>query len=113
MIFEINVIGYRTRGESIVFFLKTDDEVAYAGLVDCYELESVNMAANLLSETGADYLDFVCWTHPHEDHSVGLAEIIRKYCSEKTAFWMAPIISEDLEKYKIFLGIYTGSCLKY
>lgn len=102
LVFEINVIGYRAKGESIVFFLKTDDKVAYAGLVDCYELESVNMAVNLLSESGADYFDFVCWTHPHEDHSVGLVEIIRKYCNEKTAFWMAPIRSADLEKYKNF-----------
>lgn len=55
--FEINVMGYKNRGESIVFFLKADDKAVYAGLVDCYEDESKNAALALLKEEKVKYFN--------------------------------------------------------
>ena len=95
--FEINVIGYKNKGESIVFFLKTDGKVAYAGLVDCYEEASENVALTLLKNEKVDYFNFVCWTHPHDDHTIGMAKVLNDFCNEKTLFWMPPFISKDVE----------------
>lgn len=99
LIFEIYIIGYKSQGESIVFFLKADETAVIAGLVDCYELESVNIAVDLLQLAGRKHFDFVCWTHPHEDHSIGMADILENYCDKDTNFWMAPIVNNDIEKY--------------
>ena len=42
--FEINLIGYKHKGESIIFFLRTDGKIVYSGIVDCYEDEAKNEA---------------------------------------------------------------------
>ena len=96
--FELNLIGYRTQGESIVFFLRTDGKIAYAGLVDCYEESSENVALTLLETENVTHLDFVCWTHPHDDHSIGMDKVLNQYCDEKTLFWLPPFISKDVEE---------------
>ena len=93
--FEINVIGYKNKGESIVFFLKADGKVVYSGLIDCYEEDSENVALTLLANEKADYFDFVCWTHPHDDHTIGLDKVLINSCNNKTLFWMPPLISKD------------------
>lgn len=95
--FEINVVGYKNKGESIIFFLKTDGVAAYAGLVDCYEETAENEALTILAKENIKYLDFVCWTHPHEDHTLGMDKVLDSYCNEKTLFWMPPFISKDVE----------------
>lgn len=86
--FEINLIGYRSQGECIVFFLKTDGETVYAGIVDCYKDKHGNEAIRLLEEEKRKSFDFVCWTHPHFDHSLGIDKIIEEYCDSNTEFWM-------------------------
>lgn len=95
--FEINVIGYKRKGESIVFFLKADGKVVYAGLVDCYEEASENVALTLLEKENVNHFNFVCWTHPHDDHTIGLDKVLRDFCDEKTLFWMPPFLSKDVE----------------
>jgi beta-lactamase superfamily II metal-dependent hydrolase len=96
---EVNVIGYKEKGESIVFFLKTDDRAAYAGLVDCYEQNDENEAIRILLAEGKQYFDFICWTHPHDDHTIGLDVILEHYCNKDTVFWMAPIYSNNVDSY--------------
>ena len=95
--FEITVIGYKNKGESIVFFLKADGKVVYSGLIDCYEEASENIALTLLANEKAKYFNFVCWTHPHDDHTIGLDKVLIEFCNEKTLFWMPPFISKDVE----------------
>lgn len=92
---ELNVIGYKYKGETIVFFLRADGNVVYSGLVDCYEDLSGNIAVDLLSDANRKCFDFVCWTHPHDDHTIGMDKIITQYCSQETRFWMSPIAFED------------------
>lgn len=96
--FEINLIGYKNKGESIVFFLKADNEVVYSGLIDCYEDDSENVALRLLERENITCFDFVCWTHPHDDHTIGLEKILKEYCNEKTSFWLPPFVSKDVEE---------------
>lgn len=97
--FEIDVIGYKNKGESIVFFLITDEKVSYAGLVDSYEEDGENEAVKLLLKTGRQYFDFVCWTHPHDDHTIGMDRILEQYCNQDTAFWMFPFYSKNTDGY--------------
>lgn len=92
---EMDLIGYRDKGESIVFFLKADNSVVYAGLVDCYQDDVGNEAIRLLEKADGKYFDFVCWTHPHEDHTVGMDSIIADYCESNTKFWMPYFVSKE------------------
>ena len=96
---ELNVIGYHDRGESIIFFIKTDGYVAYTGLVDCYKTEDQNAVKSVLEEEQVKRIDFVCWTHPHDDHTVGLDEVWDQYCTEETCFCCTDILPEDSELY--------------
>lgn len=97
--FEIDVTGYKNKGESIVFFLIADGKVSYAGLVDSYEEDGENEAVKLLLKTGRPYFDFVCWTHPHDDHTMGMDRILEQCCSQDTVFWMFPFFPRNTDSY--------------
>lgn len=88
LVFEVYVIGYKEKGESIVLLLKADRKPVFAGLVDCYQDDVQNEALYILRNSGREYFDFVCWTHPHEDHTIGLDSVLSNYCSDETSFWM-------------------------
>ena len=64
-------------------------------MVDCYKTEEQNVLKLLLEKEGVQKIDFVCWTHPHDDHTVGLDEIWSQYCTEETRFCCTDIIPED------------------
>ncbi len=93
------MIGYHDQGESVVFFIKTDGMVAYTGLVDCYKTEEQNAVKMVLEKERIKKVDFVCWTHPHDDHTRGLDEIWKEYCTKETCFCCSDIIEADLELY--------------
>lgn len=65
--------------------------------MDCYEERSENVAIELLEAEGLECFDFVCWTHPHDDHTVGMENVIEDYCDDKTLFWIPPFILKDIE----------------
>lgn len=46
-------------------------------VIDSYEKEGLNLIRKILSKYDVDKLDFVCWTHPHYDHSPGIDTLIR------------------------------------
>ena len=96
---ELNVIGYHDQGESVVFFIKTDGMVAQTGLVDCYKTEEQNAVKMVLEKERIKKVDFVCQTHPHDDHTRGLDEIWKEYCTKETCFCCSDIIEADLELY--------------
>lgn len=79
-------IGYSMEGESSVFILYDDEKVVYYSIViDCYEEEQCNITDSILEKWGLSKkkLDMLVWTHPHNDHSLGLVNIVRKYCDNK------------------------------
>lgn len=96
---EINLIGYKKQGEAILFFIKADKRVVYAGLVDCYKSSRCDAIRNVLKKENVKRLDFVCWTHPHDDHTRGLEEILNEFCDNKSVFWATDIITKDYELY--------------
>ncbi len=42
----------------------------------------------MLENSGKETFDFVCWTHPHDDHTVGMDRVLEKYCDSDTIFSM-------------------------
>ncbi len=77
----VNLIGYADQGESIVVLLKDGGEsVLYSIVVDSYEISGINKTTELLKSP----IDILCWTHPDEDHSVGLEKIITYFCNKNS-----------------------------
>ena len=99
LILEVYLIGYASQGESIVFLLKADGLVAYAGVVDCYECYSINKTIEILNAEGVDKINFLCWTHPHDDHTLGLNKILESYCNDETKIWITDIDPKSYNKY--------------
>ena len=96
---EVNVIGYHNQGESIVFFIKADGHAVYTGLVDCYRTKELNIVKRVLEKEQTERLDFVCWTHPHDDHTIGLDEIWDEFCTEETHFCCTNIVKAAQDLY--------------
>lgn len=82
--FNIYVIGYANQGESIIFTLENDYGIIYSGVIDCFENDNLNQTINILNNLKIEKLDVLCWTHPHEDHTIGMDKLIEQYTSEKT-----------------------------
>ena len=40
-------------------------------------------------------LHILVWSHPHDEHTVGLDEIIKKYCDEQTKIILANILDNN------------------
>jgi len=84
LILDIYLIGYRNKGESIIFVIYTDDIPSYCGVIDCYEYNNLNVTVEILKKKDIKSLDLLCWSHPDEDHSIGIDTIISLYANENT-----------------------------
>lgn len=86
LIVSIFVIGYKNIGESIVVLFRDicdgSEKIIMSMVIDSYEKEDFNMIRKVLSKYHVDKLDFVCWTHPHCDHSPGIDSLIRDMFNE-------------------------------
>lgn len=88
LIIETYIIGYKSEGEAILFFVRSDGGISFSGLVDCYKLADVDKVSEILINNHIQELDFICWTHPDSDHSKGLKEVMNIYASKKTQIWI-------------------------
>ena len=81
LIVSIFVIGYKNIGESIVVLFRDcchdTNKIVMSMVIDSYEKKDLNMIRKILSKYKVDKLDFVCWTHPHSDHSPGIDSLIK------------------------------------
>jgi hypothetical protein len=81
---EIYVLG-ASIGESIVLHLP-DDSWA---VMDCFASSpndpGTNPAHRLLSSRGVRALEFLCLTHPHADHFMGMSRLVRDF--QVKIFW--------------------------
>ena len=46
-------------------------------------LDTLQMV-RLLKENNVDRIDYLCWSHPDDDHTKGIDSIIRNFCTENT-----------------------------
>ena len=81
---EVHLLG-GGKGESVV--LKLPD--GQWGVVDCYSGSVTNPDANpttqFLRSRGVTTLLFVCLTHPHDDHFLGMVKLIEEFRPRE--FW--------------------------
>ena len=81
-------IGYKNQGESIIILLFVDNKCIFSCVVDSYHTEDYNIIKRVLNDNKIETLDIICWTHPHDDHSVGMENLIQTYSSEHTEVWI-------------------------
>ena len=84
---EVYLLGYPGQGESILFLIKTiedKDVILYSGVIDSYENNGTNKTIELLECLNIKKLNFLCWTHPDIDHSLGIDTILQRYTNKET-----------------------------
>lgn len=106
---DIHTIGYPNEGESLLTLLCDDNEVLFSVLTDCYENKGYNHASKLLDELKVKQIDAFIWTHPDEDHSVGIPEFLAKYDPHKKAEIFVPCTLNS----KMGLGQKAKKALEY
>lgn len=88
----VHVFG-GSKGESIVLQFPDNSW----GLVDCYSSSisdiSKNPVAQFLKSEGVDRLSFVCLTHGHDDHFIGLRQIFSEF--DVSEFWYPNVMTTD------------------
>ena len=94
---KIMVVGYQKKGESCIFLLidRRTGRVIYSIVIDSYKRRKQNRTIELLRENGVNKgeLNILCWSHPDEDHSLGIDNIWKSFAGENTiiitpvSFW--------------------------
>lgn len=88
-------------GESIIVNVSPNN---LWGLIDCYSSSydpDSNPVLEILKKYEVKELEFLCWTHPHYDHSKGLSHILKKYKNNIKSIWkFSPFTNpKDLYRY--------------
>lgn len=88
VLFQIFVVGYATMGESIVLLIrdKKTNHIIYSIVIDSFCYKKHNKTISLLRTNGLKDIkvNMLCWSHPDADHSLGLIDILKEYCSSQT-----------------------------
>ncbi|WP_440946942.1 hypothetical protein ACSAZL_01200 [Methanosarcina sp. T3] len=91
---DVYIIGYRNQGESIILIIKSDENISFACIIDCFEYKRINKTMDILDSLKANHLDMVCWTHPDMDHSLGIDKILSKYANNNTTVWIPETLGD-------------------
>ena len=79
----IRILGYPANGESIMISLLDEDRELHNVFIDNYEVNGYQYwITNLPKETR---INAFIWTHPDEDHSLGVDNLLSKFDPEKKA----------------------------
>lgn len=83
---DLYLIGYPEMGESQVFVIKKKNSniIFFSAVIDCYTENSINKTIEILNEYNIESLDLLCWTHPDDDHSLGIQDIVENFCTNNT-----------------------------
>lgn len=108
----IKTLGYPCYGESIMISLKDGEHELYNVITDCYEVRSNHNWTDFLSKDTR--INAFIWTHPDEDHSMGVATLMETFDPECNAriFIPASLTKELLERNKKDAAIDTYLYLK-
>lgn len=79
---KIYILGSSSAGESILFVVYGDDQPIYSCITDSFKIGNENIPITITDRCGLDHITDIFWTHPHDDHSEGLVELIEKYKPE-------------------------------
>lgn len=89
----VYAVGYDKQGESILVVVAEGEKALYTIVTDCYEGdENYNHVMHILKEDwGAAPVNIFVWTHPHEDHSVGIAHLLDTHDNKAAAHVFGPV----------------------
>lgn len=100
-ILQVYVIGYRTKGESIVILFKENNQTFYSIVIDSYHISSepdvLNKTIEILAANGVKCVSMLFMSHPHEDHILGMDKLVSDFCDGTTRFYY-PTHSFDLSE---------------
>lgn len=103
------VVGYKVKGESaLMLFIDKgkNGKVVYSILIDSYEnntLANPNLSSFILGKYGVTKVDCIVWTHPHDDHTKGLDNIVDRFCKYDTRFYLPHYVYTNQRKLQIKL----------
>lgn len=81
---EVYVIGTYASGECSALLLYINNSVRYTIVIDSCERDLDKLRKYVFEPKGITSVDFICWTHPHEDHTKGITKLIKEYSSKDT-----------------------------
>lgn len=94
---EIHTVGYPKMGESIVTFLKDDSRVMLTIVTDSFKTDHADVVKNILDSNGHPSIDLFIWTHPDEDHSVGIEALLEAFDpNHQASIYMPANLDEDI-----------------
>lgn len=96
---EIYTLGFNGIGEANLFLVKVDDSVHLSFLIDYYQNNNSDEMKAILNRNGVESINYIIWTHPHEDHTKGLLDVIKNFSGIKTqVLYPGYLLSLDWEK---------------
>lgn len=76
LICKVFILGHPSQGESIVLLLYGDNQIIYSCIIDSFVQHGKVITRDFLFSLGIDKINDLFWTHPHDDHSDGIIELI-------------------------------------
>ena len=83
LICKVFILGHPSQGESIVFLLYGDNQIIYSCIIDSFVQHGKVITMDFLFSLGIDKINDLFWTHPHDDHSDGIIELIDTFTPPK------------------------------
>lgn len=97
LLLEIHTVGYPEMGESIVTFLKDGTKVLLTVITDSFKTGNADEIKLILEDNGHPSVNVFIWTHPDEDHSVGIETLLDEFDSQRKAtVYMPANMSENI-----------------
>lgn len=76
---KVFIMGHSTEGESAIVALYDDCKIVYSCVVDSFISNDRIIAKEMLHGLGITKISDLFWTHPHDDHSDGIIELIDEF----------------------------------
>lgn len=73
------VIGYPSQGESIIMIFSEGEKILKSIVTDCYSDANCDCIYRILNSYNNPKIDWFIWTHPHEDHSKGIPNLLDNF----------------------------------
>lgn len=109
LLFEINLIGYKNTGESLVLSVKNEfNSILWCGIIDCFKYKKCNKTKIILDEYGYGEqrkLDFLCISHPDLDHIKSISKIMSNYTDDNTMVVMPDFGNSNIKQTKEIIAI--------
>ena len=97
LVLEVHTVGYPDMGESIVTFLKDGARVILTVVTDSFKTDYADEVKRVLDDNGHPSVNIFIWTHPDEDHSVGIENLLDEFDKgRKATVYMPANITKDI-----------------